>query len=252
MKLVLIIILLMGFLLVHLVKMMRLYLIVLDREVPVARFVPGYLRTTLVNMIIPFKLGEIYRVYVFYRISGGFKTGFFSVLIDRFFDTLAIVLILLPYQLLISRTVTIPVCLLTVFLVTIVFAYMIFSSTYSFLNRYIITTKSSKQSIWVLKVLEVLSEAYEYVKNLVKGRYGIMMLMSIVAWILEIVVLAIFARIVGERFNVADFGAYIESIITGRTYSLKNQYSIFGICVMAVLTVISLIVYMFILKRKAK
>ena len=101
------------FLCVHLIKMMRMYLIVMERKISFDRFVPAYLRTTLVNLLIPYKLGEIYRIGVFYRISGGFKTGFFSVLIDRFFDTLALVLILLPYQLLVSGKVTVPVILLT-------------------------------------------------------------------------------------------------------------------------------------------
>ena len=90
------------FICVHLIKMMRLYLIVMDRKVSFDRFVPAYLRTTLVNLVIPYKIGEIYRIVVFSRISGGFKTGFFSVLIDRFFDTLALCLILLPYQILFS------------------------------------------------------------------------------------------------------------------------------------------------------
>ena len=93
---------LIAFCMVHAIKMMRMYLIIMDQKVSFDRYVPAYLRTTLVNLIVPYKLGEISRIGVFYRISGGFKTGFFSVLIDRFFDTLALVMILLPYQMFIS------------------------------------------------------------------------------------------------------------------------------------------------------
>ena len=131
-------VILIVFLCVHLIKMMRMYLIVMDQKVSFDRFVPAYLRTTLVNLLIPYKLGELYRIFVFYRISGGIRTGFFSVLIDRFFDTLALVLILLPYQLLVSGQVTVPTILLAVFVTVIVVTYMVFPSSYTFLNRYII------------------------------------------------------------------------------------------------------------------
>ena len=113
-------VILIVFLLVHLIKMMRMYLIVMDRKVSFDRFVPAYLRTTFVNLLIPYKLGELYRVFVFYRISGNLMTGFFSVLIDRFFDTVALVLILLPYQLLVSHTVTVPTILLSVFVIFLI------------------------------------------------------------------------------------------------------------------------------------
>ena len=169
---------LIGFLCVHLIKMMRLYLIVLDRKIAFDRFVPAYLRTTLVNLLVPYKLGEIYRIGVFYRISGGFRTGFFSVLIDRFFDTPALVLILLPYQLLISGKVTVPTLLLAVFEIVVLGAYRVFPPTYAFLNRYIITQRESKRSMMALSALEGVNGWYEYARDLVTGRYGILLLFS--------------------------------------------------------------------------
>jgi len=252
MRIVLIVAVLLGFILVHLVKMMRLYLILIDKNVPFERYVPAYLRTTLVNLIIPFKLGEIYRVLVFYRISGEFKTGFLSVLVDRFFDTFAIVLILLPYQLFVSGSLTLPAVILSAFLIVIVFAYIVFFSTYQFLNRYIITHKSSKRSMKALKGLEITYEWYDYVRNLVKGRYGVLILMSLTAWLVELIIISGFARIVGGSFSVSEFGRYIESIISGSTYALKNQYTFVSICLMIVATFISVVYYLIVSRRKSK
>ena len=232
------------FLCVHLIKMMRMYLIVMDRKISFDRFVPAYLRTTLVNLIIPYKLGEIYRIGVFYRISGGFRTGFFSVLIDRFFDTLALVLILLPYQFLVSGKVTIPTILLAVFEIVVLIAYRVFLPSYVFLNRYIITSRESKRSMMALSALEVLSGWYEYVQNLVTGRYGILLLFSLAAWIMEIAVLAGFANICGKSFSVSDFGAYIESIVSGTGYEITVWYTVASAAVIAILTVIFTIRYL--------
>lgn len=237
------------FLCVHLIKMMRMYLIVLDRKISFDRFVPAYLRTTLVNLVIPYKLGEVYRIGVFYRISGGFKTGFFSVLIDRFFDTLALVLILLPYQLFITGKVTVPTLLLAVFEAVVLMTYRVFPPSYEFLNRYIITSKESKRSMMVLAALEKVNEWYEYARNLVTGRYGILLLFSLAAWILEIVVLAGFSRITGSGFTVADFGEYIESIVSGNNYRTKFMYTAASAVVIAVLTVIFTVRYLIVKDR---
>ncbi len=238
------------FLAVHLIKMMRLYLIVLDTKIGFDGFVPAYLRTTLVNLVIPYKFGEIYRIGVFYRISGGFRTGFFSVLIDRFFDTLALIMILLPYQLFISGQVTVPTVFLTVFVVVVLITYIVFPPSYAFLNRYIITSKTSKRSMMALSALETLNEWYGYVRALVTGRYGLLILMSLAAWILEMTVLGGFYALLGHSFTVADFGAYIESIVSGKNYDIKTLYMIASAIVIAALTVIFTIRYMVIKHNK--
>ncbi len=237
------------FLCVHLIKMMRLYLIVMESGTSFDRFVPAYLRTTLVNLLIPYKLGEIYRVAVFSRISGGFRTGFFSVLIDRFFDTLALVMILLPYQLLVLGKVTMPTLLLTAFLVVVLMAYRVFLPSYTFLNRYIITSRDSKRSMLALAALEKVNDGYRYVSGLVTGRYGILLLFSLAAWILEMGVLALFTRLLGHPFSVADFGVYIESIVSGSEYDTKRLYTLCSAAVIAVLTVIFTIRYLIVSKR---
>ena len=252
MKILIGILILTGFIGVHLIKMMRMYLIVMDRKISFDRFVPAYLRTTLINLIIPYKLGEIYRIGEFTRISGGFKTGFFSVLVDRFFDTLALVAILLPYQLLIAQKVTVPTLLLAVFEIVVLLSYTVFPSAYSFLNRYIITTRESKRSMIALAALERVSEWYEYVRELVTGRYGILMLFSLAAWVLEMAVLAGFSNIISKSFTISDFGAYIESIVSGSRYETKYIYTLASSVVIAAAALIFTVRYVYLASKNTE
>lgn len=240
MSIVLAIALLLGFILVHAIKLMRLYLILVEEDIPFSVFVCAYLRTTLVNLIIPYKLGEIYRIGVFSRTSRSLKTGFFSVLVDRFFDTLAIVFILLPFQLFIKGEVTTPVLLLFAFVICILFTYVVFPPTYRFLNRYIIVRRKSQRSLAALKILEVMNGWYEYVKKLVTGRYGILILFSFAAWIGEMLVLAGFYRLWGLDFTIGNFGMYIESIVSGGSFELKREYTVITVIVILIATIISL------------
>lgn len=231
------------FALLHVIKLMRMYLVVMERNVSFERFVPAYFRTTFINLVIPYKLGEIYRIVVFKRILGSLKLGFLSVVVDRFFDTLALIVILLPYQLMVMGEVTLPVILLTIFLVIVLMAYILFPSSYRYLNKYIIMNRTSKRSMNALKNLEAVNEWYEYVHTLVSGRYGLMILFSIAAWVCEFIVLALFSNIIGKPFSLQSFGDYIGAIIGGNHSTLNTTYTIAASVIIFIATIVSLIAY---------
>ena len=240
---ILLIIVLIMFLIVHFIKMMRLYLVFLEEKIEFKRFVCAYMRTTLVNLIIPFKLGELYRMFVFSRTTGSAYIGIFGVLIDRFFDTMALVLLLLPLQILYPGTVTFVSMVLLLAIVLIICIYLVFMPSYKYLNRYIIMNRTSKRSMAVLRTLEVTRNGYDYIKKLVSGRYAIMILMSIFAWGLEGALLMILSRAYNVAFGGSDFAKYIASILsTSYSSDIKEIYTIISIVLMLVLTILSLVV----------
>lgn len=241
-----------GFIVVHGLKLMRMYLVIIQMRIPFKRYVPAYLRTTLVNLIIPYKIGEVYRVGVFSKITGSLNVGFFSVLVDRFFDTLALIVILLPYQVISGRGISVPVALLTVFLLVAIFAYVMFPSSYKYLNRYIITSRTSKRSMAALRGLEVVNGWHSYVKGLVSGRYGLLMLFSLGAWIFELLVLGGISRMLGNDFSVSEFGNYISSILSAGNTSLNIIYTVFSIIIIAVACLVSTVIYLVDNKKEKK
>ncbi|MBR1691906.1 MAG: flippase-like domain-containing protein, partial [Lachnospiraceae bacterium] len=83
------------FVLVHLTKMLRLYLVLMEHKIDSKRFVLLYLGTTFVNLIVPYKLGELYRIYKIKKETRHWQVGILSVVIDRFFDILALFFVLL-------------------------------------------------------------------------------------------------------------------------------------------------------------
>ena len=72
-----------GFILVHLAKMLRLYLVLMEHKIRLGRFILLYLKTTLVNLIIPFKLGELYRIFCISRETKHWQVGVLSILVNR-------------------------------------------------------------------------------------------------------------------------------------------------------------------------
>ena len=227
------------FLIIHAVKLFRMYLVLVENRIPFTGFVFAYCRTTLLNLVIPFKLGEIYRMFVYGRLTGKAGIGVASVIADRFFDTLALVLILIPLLILHPEKISAVSVFLIVFVTVIIFCFAMFKSAYRYLNRYIIINRESRNSMAVLKFLEILNNGYEYIKKLVYGRYALLTLMSFMAWVLEGGLLLFGAKLLGIAFDAGDFSDYITSILSTSHSELQGKYTVFSIILMCILTLIS-------------
>ena len=239
------------FAIVHTAKLLRLYLIMIDEKIPLRRFALYYCLTTLVNLVIPFKLGEFFRIGVFARATKSFRIGVLSVLLDRFFDTVALVLILLPFELLSGRRVSNATLMLAVFVVVAVFVYASFCSFYLYLNRYTIMNRSSKNAMNGLKMLETLKTGYDYVKHLIDGRYALLTIASFLAWLLECGILY-FLSVIGNEAGKPDISAYIGAIISTEQDVLMREYVTLSILLMGIAALVCLLVLWIHRGRKMK
>lgn len=243
---------LIGFAAVHAAKMLRLYLVLMERKVAFRRFTLLYLKTTFVNLIIPFKLGEIYRVYSISRETGKFQTGLLSVCIDRFFDTVVLLLFLLPVQIFVTERISGVAVVLFAVVVFLLIVYLEFQPVYTYLNRYIILNKKSNRSMVVLKGLEYGRDWYEDVKELVTGRSPLIFLFSCTGWLLELGVLKLLARMSAQDFGMDGFIDYIETIFFAGSSRLLEIYTMAGAALLAVAVLLGYILYLwpgYLLKR---
>jgi hypothetical protein len=232
---------LLGFILVHLAKMMRLYLVLMEHKISFGSFVLLYLKTTLVNLIIPFKLGELYRIFCINKETGHWQVGVLSILVDRFFDTLALCIILLPLDIfLFGRLSFITLLFLTV-MVLVVICYAAVLPTYKYLNRYLIKEKSSPRAMAALKGLEVVRVWYDFTHDLISGRFALILAASFGGWIFEIGTLKVLAVYLALPFDVGDFATYIQAIFGAGSSELLRPYTLYSILLMAVFTVAGVI-----------
>lgn len=226
------------FILVHLLKMIRLYLVLMEQKIPFKRFMYLYFETTCFNLIIPFKLGEIYRVLRLSACLKSFEIGFYSTLTDRFFDTASLLVILFLISIAGNTSISYVMLFLLGFILVVAFTYLIFPQTYRYLNRYIIMNKSSKRSMGALRVLDRCNDSYCYLKQLIRGRSALLIICSLLGWIAEGFALWALAKIIGVIFGMAEFGAYISSIFSYQGGELLRAYSLFGIAALGILVII--------------
>lgn len=226
---------LLGFLLVHALKMMRFYLVLLEEKLSLKTFIPLYIRTTFVNILIPFKLGEIYRAFCVVRLTKCLEIGIISVILDRFFDTFSLLLFLVPYELIRGQGLTWITGLLLVFLALVLLVYRMFEPTYTYLNRYLIKKSRSRRGIAMLGILEKLREWYDYTRKLVTGRQYLIVICSACGWLAEVLLLKLIAMYKSLPFGLQAFAAYIYSIFGSGSRVLLTVYSAVSLILLALL-----------------
>lgn len=224
-----------GFLLVHVLKMLRFYLVLLEQKIPISDFIFLYIKTTFVNLLIPFKLGEIYRAFCVIRATRCTEVGILSVVLDRFFDTFILLLFLVPYDLLALRGLTWITGAMLVFLILVVWIYRMFEPTYLYLNQYLIRNSRTKKGIRLLSLMEGLREWYDYTRRLITGRQYLIALFSALGWFTEFLLLRLISGFYRMNFGITEFAHYIQSIFSMEENEILRIYSHLSMAILAVM-----------------
>lgn len=224
--------------LAHIFKMIRLYLVFLDYKLPITDFVLTYIRGTAFSIITPFKLGELYKWRLFAKeINSGTKS-FILIVIDRFFDTMILAILLLPY--IVNGPGTVVSILSIVVVVGLIIAYLIFDESYKYLNNFLVFNSKSDRGVRALDKLEKLNDTYKYIDNIIFGKKTLMIVTSLVAWGFEVLAYMVFCNKIGVKFIYNEF---VENLNADFLSVSKNDYLIY--C-----TICLFVLYLIVLGRK--
>lgn len=212
------------FVILHMAKCLRFYLVLMEQRIQFGRFVRMYLKTTFVNFLLPMKSGELYRIYCFAHETKNVSIGFVSVILDRILDTCVLLLFLVPYDLIVAHEISIVTIILTLIVFVVGAGCVFLYSSYGYLNRFLMIHGTSKRTIYLLQILEHLKMCYDYTAGLLKGRFMLILVFSCIGWIFEFLLLKIMAGIFSIEFQTAQFAEYIGGIFSSDTGMLKNGY----------------------------
>jgi len=237
--------LVMLFILVHLTKMARLYLVLMEHKISLQRFLLLYCKTTFVNLVIPYKIGELYRVYKIGKETKHWQVGVLSVMIDRFFDVLALFFVLLAIDIYDKHHISAITVLFFICLLLITVVYVVIQPTYNYLNKYLIVHKQSSRSMLTLKGLEYVRQWYDFSTDLIRGRFALITLSSLGGWFFEVILLKCFSMLLfaGETFGIRDFSDYVSSIFFGGGSELMRNYTLGTAAIFLIASVVMQIIY---------
>lgn len=180
------IVLLLGVLIVHGIKAIRLYFALYGQDISIRRYFETYCKVTPVSVLLPFKLGEFFRMYCYGKEIGNILKGIVIVLLDRFMDTLALLMILLIIISINGGAINGFAAALLIFLMMAIFIFFIFPSFYHFWKKYLLNAKASEHKLWGLRTLKNIQTLYSEIEQVIRGRGIILFGMSLIAWGVEI------------------------------------------------------------------
>ena len=235
------------FVLIHSIKMLRFYLILIDEDLKINRFIKIYIKTMFVNILLPFKSGELFRFYCYSSETNNYKVGIISVLVERFFDTLGLMLLLIPIEFHTIHRLSESTVILFAFIAIMLSMYITFQGFYDYINRFLIFNTSSRKSIGWLKLLEHLYEWYIYIEKLISKRVAFILGLSFVAWIAELVMFYMLSALLHSDFTLEVFSEYLNAALVGGDNSLLTTYRVGASALFAIIVIF---VYLPVRKRR--
>ena len=173
-------------LLVHTVKAIRLYLALYGTDISRSACMKLYCKVTPVSVVLPWKLGEFFRIYCCGSELKSLLKGVVIILLDRFFDTIALVTMMLFLWLLWGGSLPMLVYGFLVFLALVVLVYLGFPGMHEVWKKYLLSSKATAHKLQLLKLLDAASRIYKEIRGVLHGRGSLLYILSILAWGTEI------------------------------------------------------------------
>jgi len=164
--------------------------------------------------MLPFKLGELFRWYSLSKKINNYKIGLLSIITERFFDSVALVLFLIPFQIISNGGTSFITIILLVFIILCVIFYNIFPTIYTYINNHLFFNRLSKRSTKMLEFLESINNLYLIEKKLIYKRSITLIVISILSRFLDFAVMYVISVAFGLVSSQNIMVEFINSAIT--------------------------------------
>lgn len=231
------------YLVAHLIRICRLYILFIDRRFSFSEIVKVYTITTWINFVIPFKFGEIYRISEFSKLCRSFKMGIVTIWIERFFDSLLLMSIFIMFVNYHDKNHFIFFALLFLFLIISVFCFFSFLPTFRYINRFLLSESKSPRGLLALEIMSSAREYYVYAKKLLNGKLAILLGTTFLVWILEFLTYYLVLASIGSDFRWAKINDHLYGL--WGIDSIDNSYKLvaFYTLLFSSLTVLFRVIY---------
>ena len=219
----------------HLLRMFRIYILLMEKRIKIRKLIPIYLSTTLVNNLLPFKSGEIYKALVYGDQLDDLYKGVIIVWVDRFFDT--VIMCLFSFLLISKGYFNNILIVLYLFVLFSILIYWTFYGMYLYFNKLLLISGKTKKSVWYLSGLETARKLYLHAKELIRGRAVILLFLSLIIWMTEYFMIYIVFMGLGNGFSSIEFFNYLnQSFFTINPNNIYSIISILSIFILAIFT----------------
>ncbi len=208
---------------VNVIKAFRLYIILFGNTFVFGEFLHVFTKASILNLILPYKIGELFRGYYLGKLIHSYPNGYIMAVLDRFVDTLGIISVFIFSNMMLDKKPGSIFVALTVFLAAVMIIYGLFRPLYNYWNHFLVVRKNSANTIWALSVLECCNSAFRSAEGIIRGRFGILYILSLTAWLIEA------GRIYLTQKESMAAERYLSDILRGRTNDEYFFFLIFSV-----------------------
>ena len=213
--------LLIVFILIHIFKCLRQYLLLIEFNVNFIDFFSAYVKGTFISIVFPFKMGEFYKAFQYGYLIKDYVKGLITIIVDKFFDAIILLTLIIPYEIIKHNTLSVLSGILLIFVTIVLIVFVSFNTTYYYLNKHFIIKKDDSRSIIILNVLDYCNSMYLNVKNMIKNRISLIGIFAVISWALEYVFVLL--------LNGVSFSGYVNAIFFANNDIVLSNYTIIAI-----------------------
>lgn len=209
----------------HLIRIFRLYILFIEKRFSFFELFKIYTLTTWMNFVIPFRIGELFRITEYAKLCKNFKMGFIAIWIERLFDSFILVFIIMFLAIRNDWNISNIFVMLAAFIMISLFLFLSFPASFRYTNQLIISESKTRKGLYVLEILDSLREYYQYSKKLLRGRYAILIIVSSVIWLLELVVFSLSLSSSGIPVAINNINTLINGLWTPSVREFGSAYN---------------------------
>ena len=227
---------------VHILKSVRLYLALYYSELKWSDFIKVYCKVTPVSVVLPFKIGDVFRMYCYGQLVGNLLRGVVITMLDRFMDTAALVTVIILTWFLAGGKMDLLVYLFVIFLIITCVIYFVYPGIVRIGRKSLLKSNATERRIAILGVLKKFDEIYKEIDGVTKGRGIILYILSILAWGIEIGSLYIISTINNTKQIDNDVFEYLRAALRGnKSLELKRFIIVTILLLMGVYIIIKIL-----------
>ena len=211
----LVVALLVTVLAVHSIKGFRLYFELYEKRMPKGLFIRQYCKVMPASMLLPFKLGDVYRAYCFGWHIKDYMAGVAVIVLDRFVDTMALLTIMLVFSLLYEVQLGLLFYLLIFVLFVLLIFYEACPGMCRYWRRYFLQMKATRRNLLELRLVMEFQRAYEELQAVVRGKFLLVYLLSLAAWSVELGGLLLSCQLFFDVSRSELLGRYLSGALFG-------------------------------------
>ena len=172
----------------HLLRSLRMAILINRQDISLTQLIEKQYLTNGINLIVPFRLGEIYRMYAFNQVIDNYQTSAITVITERALDFFILFIGLITTIYIVHpnlAALNIPLIIAFAFILSALFIYYVLPENIRAVNLFIAKRYSTKSAVRILSLTGRLNDIITDLKTTLSQKVMTLLVLTCIIWFCE-------------------------------------------------------------------